>query len=221
MSQTTLAKDALARAFKAADTGTMFTTTLTPLVGVGNVQVHYEWLYSACNCHGDEGKNFTWNVNKLNDTQVSLSPTVGYQGMTLYASVRPDWDYYTQMQAPHSADWITAVGGDEEITLKTMDLNVGVFTGLNGKHLMVQPNLTTYNNAFGQSKSGYKVQAEGTAEDSRTKWFMGINALVQSKLDLPLVKDLTADDLEAMLKLHEGSIQDANIDQWKAWTGIK
>lgn len=216
-----LTQTGLAEAFARADLGAVFTATLTPLEGVGNIQVHYDWLYSACNCNGSEGDSFTWTVNKLNDTQVSLSPSATYRGMTLYASVRPDWSYFTQMQAPNSADWITAVGGDETIGLQSLDLNVGVFTGVNGQHLAVDSSPTTSINAFGDTKTGYRIQSTSTSVDNRTKWYMGINALAQSHLDVPLTADLSADDLEAVLRRHGRPAEEADIENWKRWTGVR
>lgn len=216
----TLNDDALSKAFAAADIGAVFTATLTPLAGLGNVQVHYEWLYSAMNCDGDAGAKFTWTVNKLNDTQVSLSPSSTYKGMRLYSSVRPDWGYYAQMQAPHSADWITAVGADEAITLQTMDLNTGVFTGLNGKYLTVQSELTSHVDASGHLHKGHKIQSASETVDAHSKWFLGIQSLAQPGLDLALGNDLARDDIEALLIANARPAGERDISTWLSWIGV-
>ena len=205
-----LSDTALADAFVKADTGSMFTATLTPLVNKGNVMIHYEWLYSVLCCTPGQGSNFKWNVNKLNDTQVSLSPTSPYQGRTLYASVRPEYNYYVQVQAPFSADWITAVGADEEIGFEPQGLTIACFKGLNNLYINVEPNLTSHDGI-----SGYKIRSYGTAIDDSNKWFMGIQQVKQPHLDLPTVRDLTDADIAAVLNAMGQSCEAEHVTAWR------
>lgn len=205
-----LSDTALADAFAKADAGPMFTATLTPLVNKGNVMIHYEWLYSVLCCTPEQGGNFLWNINKLNNNQVSLSPTSPYQGRTLYASVRPDYSYYVQVQAPFSADWITAVGADEEIGFEPQELTIACFKGLNNLYINVEPTLTSHD-----GNSGYKIRSYGTVIDDSNKWFMGIQQLKQDHLGLPTVRDLTDADVAAVLKAMGQSCDAEHVAAWR------
>jgi hypothetical protein len=120
-------------------TGPFMQANILPISGQGKVRVTYNWLYSSLNCDPNDPSTFPWTFVKLDDTHVALSPVLTYQGMTLYASVRPDIGYCVQVQAPGSADWITGIGGDETITLNMRDLSLGTFQGLNGSYIAVNP----------------------------------------------------------------------------------
>jgi hypothetical protein len=132
-------EDDTQRLFSLSANGPFMQANLVPVSGQGKVRVTYNWLYSSLNCDPNDPSTFAWTFVKLNDTQVALSPSLPYQGMTLYASVRPDIGYCVQVQAPYSADWITGIGGDEIITMNVRDLSIATFQGVNGSYIAVNP----------------------------------------------------------------------------------
>jgi len=200
--KTRLTDGALAAAFAAADEGSVFETTFTPLSNLGNVAVTYNWLYSALNAAPGYGDNNIWVVNKLSESEVSLSPKYGWSGMTLYASVRDDWYWNVQCQAPHSADWITAVGRNETIGFEPGQLTVASFKGWNGAYLALQSAWICHGSRPGDDHCGRRITSNGGGLDNNTRWHMGIQAVTQSKLDLPVAADLTSEDYEAILRAH-------------------
>ena len=110
---------------------------LVSLSSKGKLRVTYNWHYSPLNIDPNDNSTFLWDINSLGGGNVSLSPDGGYGGRTLYASVRDDYYWYVQTQAPFSADWITAVGRDETISMQTHDLGMLSFSGFNGKYITV------------------------------------------------------------------------------------
>lgn len=176
---------------RAAD-GPVIQTTLVPLTNQGNLRVTYNWLYSALNCDPNDGSAFIWVINKFDDTHVSLSPRDGYNGMTLYASVRDDYNWFVQVQAPFSADWITAVGRDETILMQPQGLNIVQFLGFNGQAIAVNPQITGHDD-----HSGYLLQSDGSSNPQAALWFMGVSGVLQSGLQVRLASEMTPDDIRA------------------------
>jgi hypothetical protein len=157
---------------------------LVSLSSKGKLRITYNWLYSALNCDPNDNSTFLWNINSLGGNIVSLSPQAGWQGMTLYASVRDDNNWIVEVQAPNSADWITQVGGDETIGIQTHDLGILGFTGFNGQYIAVNDSLTSHDD-----HTGYLLQSNSSDPTSKdTLWFPKISGVVG------------ATDLESILK---------------------
>lgn len=180
-----------------ADLGPVFTAELIPLTNQGKLRVTYNWLYSALNCDPNDDATFNWVVSKIDDTHVSLSPSDHYRGMTLYASVRDDWSWYVQVQAPHSADWIRAVGRNEIIAIVHNDLMIVSFNGWNGQAIAVDSGISGHDN-----HSGYRLRSVGSSNPKASLWFLGISNTLQKGLDLRRKEELTEDHLLAALAAH-------------------
>jgi hypothetical protein len=160
----------------------------------GRLRVCYNWLYSALNCTTDT-TGFYWTVSKLNDSQVSLSPSDGYGGMTLYASARDDNNWFMQVQAPYSADWITAVGGDETLGLDSSRgfLIVG-FKGFNGQYVTVNDQVSDHDGT-----SGYRLQSLGGSDQTSYLWLLADAQPLQPQVQLIRAEDASSDDIAAAL----------------------
>jgi hypothetical protein len=178
----------------AAQPGDVMRTSLVSVSGRGNLRITYNWLYSALNCDPADDSPFGWVIAKLDDTHVSLSPASGYNGMTLYASVRDDLNWTLQVQAPFSADWITQVGRDEVLALQSQDLLVVNFLGFNGQYVAVDSTITRHD-----GHAGYELHSVGTSDPASRMWFLGVSAVLQDGLDVPLAADLGAGDVAAAL----------------------
>jgi hypothetical protein len=88
--------------------------------------------------------------------------------------VRDDIDYYLQVQAPYSADWITAVGRDETIGFKLQGTFIGSFTGFNGKYIR----LNDLEDSHG-GHAGYRLRSIGDTFDTNAQWFVAIKTALQ------------------------------------------
>ncbi|HEU5003917.1 MAG TPA: hypothetical protein VFW71_14235 [Actinomycetota bacterium] len=187
----------LADALGAAEAGPLLTAELLPLNNKGKLRVTYNWLYSALNCDPGDATRFSWTLTKLDQTQVSLSPTDQYRGMTLFASVRDDWDWFVQVQAPRSADWIKAVGGDERITLVGDDLLIVGLQGFNNQAIAVDAALSVHDN-----HSGYRLRSVGSADPKSRLFFVGVTQVLQVGLRIPTLAQLTPENLREILGPH-------------------
>lgn len=182
----------ISRALAAASAGQVLEAQLFPLSGVGALRVTYNWLYSALNCDPSDGSTFTWTVIKLQDNIVCLTPKQPYDGKAVFASVRPDWSYYVQVQAPHSADWITAVGGDERLVLDELGFMTITLRGVNAQYLAVNGAPTQHDD-----HTGYKLQSNASAAGSAASFFVAVTRSLQAGLGVPLIGDLQAADVAA------------------------
>ncbi|ALV04880.1 hypothetical protein [Roseateles depolymerans] len=183
-----------ADAFAAASPGPVLSCNLFPLNGIGPLRVTYNWLYSAVNADPNDSSAFTWVINKVGSGgQVSLSPEAPFRGMTLYASVRPDYQYRVQVQAPFSADWITAVGSDEILTLIPQGFLIISLQGLNGCYLCADASQTSHDDHSGFLFSS----ASGSIAPAAS--FLVLATQVHQDLDIPLGRDLDKADLVACL----------------------
>lgn len=178
----------------AADDGPLFETSIVAVDGRGALRVTYNWLYSALNCDPSDSPAFAWVLSKLDDTHVSLSPRDQFDGMTLYASVRDDYGWTLQVQAPFSAAWIRAVGRDEQLTMQSRDLLVASFLGFNGRYVATNGSQTSHD-----GHSGYLLRSVGTQNPKQRMWFLGVSALLQDGLAVPLASGLTASQICAAL----------------------
>jgi hypothetical protein len=184
----------LASALAAADTGPVLTGQLYPLNNVGRLRVTYNWLYSALNSDPSDTSDFGWVISKTGSGAVSLSPAQPYNGMTLYASVRPDYSYQVQVQAPFSADWITAVGGDEELTLGDEGLMIITLQGLNGLYLGADASQTQHDD-----HSGYLFHSSAAQPGPASKFFLAVTGVLQPAVSVALADTLSTATVEAAL----------------------
>lgn len=180
----------LKAAIAAATTGPLLQTELIPLSNQGKLRINYNWLYSSLNCNPSDLSTFSWTLNKLDDTHVSLSPTAGYAGMTLYASVRDDINWFLQVQAPYSADWITAVGRDETIEMDSMGELITAFKGFNGQYIAINSQTSDHD-----GYCGYRLQSVGASDPKTYMWFMAVNQILQPGLQIPLRNAVTQADI--------------------------
>lgn len=181
-------------ALAAASTGPVLEAVMIPLTNQGKLRVTYNWLYSALNCDPGDSSDFCWLLSKLDDTHVSLSPRDPYAGRRLYASIRDDWSWYAQVQAPFSADWITAVGRDEILGITGADLLTVSLTGFNGQYLAVNSQLSVHD-----GHSGFRLQSVGTGDYNARTFFLGVTKLIQSAVAVPLRHELTSTQIETAL----------------------
>jgi hypothetical protein len=182
----------LVDAFAAAATGPVLQGQLFPVSDAGCVRVTYNWLYSSLNCDPSDTSEFEWTLTKLSETTVSLSPTVQYEGITLFASVRPDNGYNVEVQAPNSAEWITQVGADETLGVDFLGFMTISLQGLNGLYVAVNSGLTSHD-----GYAAYQIQSTAGASGPATNFFVGTSQVVQAGLDVPLLAELSPADLKA------------------------
>lgn len=162
----------------AANNGPFMQAEIVSLTGKGKLRVTCNWLYSSLNCDPNDNSTFLWQFNKIDDQHVSLSPVNSCINKTVYASVRDDINYYLQVQAPYSADWITAVGRDEIIGFKLQGTFIAQLTGFNGK-------LVTLNNSSEShgNHSGFRVRSTGDTFSQNAQWFVSIKKSLQPHIE--------------------------------------
>lgn len=184
----------MAHMLQRLERGPVLRGVLIPLSGQGKVRVTYNWLYSALNCDPQDATDFEWVLTKLDDQHVSLSPRDRYWGMTLYASVRDDWNWYLGVQAAHSADWITRVGRDEILGITGADLLTICLTGFNGQYVAVNREPSDHG-----GHRGYRLQSLGASEPNARTFFVGVTEVLQEGLALPLRSELTDHEVHQAL----------------------
>ena len=185
----------IGEAVRAAAPGPVLAGELFPLNNCGKVRVTYNWLYSALNCDPSDQSTFAWVLQKNPDGSVALSPQQPYSGMTLFASVRPDLSYFVQVQAPYSADWITQVGADEEMTLTELGLLTIELQGLNGSYIGLNGSMTSHDD-----HSGYLLQSNVTSPSQSSQFFVAVSANLQAAASAPLVSSLAPEQVVAELE---------------------
>jgi len=170
-----------------ANDGPVVSARLVPLSNQGDVRVTYNWLYSALNCVPSDTSVFEWVLAKANG-KVTLSPQVPFNGRKLYGSVRPIWEYFIQVQAERSADWITAIGADEELTLHELGFFVIGLQGVNGKYLTVNGATTDH-----APHSGFRIQSNaGDASAKASRFFLAVQQVLQPQFAIPTARSLGA-----------------------------
>jgi hypothetical protein len=152
---------------------------LLPLTNQGKLRITYNWLYSALNCDPGDQSRFSWVLNKVDDTRMTLSPAQPYAGKTLYASVRDDWSWYVQAQAAHSAHWITGVGRNEILGFTAGDLLTISFSGFNGQAIAVDSQISSH-----EWHRGYRLRSTGTSDVKARTFFMLVDRALQPDLRL-------------------------------------
>jgi hypothetical protein len=177
-----------------ANLGAVLSGQLVPLNNIGPLRVTYNWLYSALNCDPRDQSPFGWVINKVGSgANVSLSPQERHSGMTVYASVRPDYSYTVQVQAPFSADWITRVAGDETMTLAQQGLLTIALRGLNGSYLSADGSQTGHD-----GHSGYLFHSNAGSIGPSSSFFVIVNKVHQD-IRIPIARTLEEADITAAL----------------------
>lgn len=157
------------------------------------------------NCDPADDSDFVWTLSKQADQSVTLSPRDPYAGRTLYSSVRDDWDWCVQVQAPNSADWITAVGRNEIMNVQWGALLTLSLQAWNSQYVTVDAELSVHD-----AHSGYRLRAaDDQRQDART-FFLGITKVHQPELALPLARNLTPEDIGSAL----GSATDSALVEY-------
>lgn len=178
------------RLFEAANEGDFLKATISASNGKGPLIIHYNWLYSALNCGPGGATDFVWTFAKTKEGKLTLSPQTKKR---LYASVRDDWEWYVQVQAPRSADWITAAGKDEFLEIEGTGLLSFVLKGFNGKYIAINQSETTHDNI-----SGYKVQSENSIAVEDCEFQIGNPTVLQEGLKFLASYTPSAEDIEAI-----------------------
>jgi hypothetical protein len=198
--------NAFAAAFQAASNGPVAEGDLISIRRNARLRVTYNWLYSALNVDPNDSSPFPWLLSKIDDTRISLSPKNGYAGKTLYASVRPDYNYTVQVQAPFSADWITGVGADEIIGMSSPGLQILTLQGLNRQFIAVDESPVSHG-----PHTGYLLHSNGSPHPDAYSWFFGITQVLQPNLHIKTVDQLTAGDIREALTAAGLESGDANV----------
>lgn len=167
----------------ASATGPFMQAEIVSLTGRGKLRITCNWLYSSLNCDPNDNSTCLWQFNKIDDQHISLASVTGCSGETgspIYASVRDDINYYIQMQAPYSANWITAVGRDEIIGFALHDLGIAQLTGFNGAYIALNDFEDTHNDSSGNSHTGYRVRSIGCSFNQAAQWFIAPKQALQA-----------------------------------------
>lgn len=170
----TITNENLSSLLQAANVGPFMQAEIVSLTGKGKLRVTCNWLYSSLNCDPNDNSTFLWQFNKIDDQHISLSPVNSCISRTIYASVRDDINYYVQLQAPYSADWITAVARDEIIGFQLRSTAIAQLTGFNGKFIRMNDQPDNHG-----GHSGYRVRSMGDTFDQNAQWFIGIKSSLQ------------------------------------------
>ncbi|MCJ7617114.1 MAG: hypothetical protein MUO43_11325 [Desulfobacterales bacterium] len=163
---------------KAADTGPFMQAEIFSLTGKGKLRVTCNWLYSSLNCDPSDNSVFLWEFSKIDNQRISISPANSCISKRIYASIRDDIDWYVQVQAPYSGDWITAVKRDEIISFSLHDLSIAQFNGFNGSYITLNSNEDNHG-----GHSGYRIRSIGSTFSKETQWFIGIKLCLQSDIE--------------------------------------
>jgi hypothetical protein len=160
-----------------AATGPFMQAEIISLSGLGKLRVTCNWLYSSLNCDPNDNSPYLWQFNKVDEQHISLSPVTSCIRVPIYASVRDDINDYMQVQAPYSADWITAVGRDEIMSFTLHDLSIADFKGFNGSYLA----LNNFPDSHSQH-SGYRLRSVGSMFDQWSQWYISVAGALQPSL---------------------------------------
>ncbi len=199
----------LACLFSSAEPGPFLRAELTADNGKGRIRASYGWFFSALNSSPGEDSPFLWDFVKQPDGTLSLSPSEPHEGMKLYASVRPDYNYCAQLQAPGSGDWITAAGADEKLAAEAIGVLGCAFRGLNGRYLALDEAANEL-----EGHTGYRIRA-ALPELSEDCIFRISNASVLQD-DLSSLESYkpTADDIRAVIDAYNiPGLTDDNVER--------
>ncbi len=162
----------------ASNSGPFMQAQIISVTGKGKVRVTCNWLYSALNVDTNDSSVFLWEFAKIDDSHISLSPVTSCISQPIFASVRDDNNYFLQVQAPFSADWIIQVQRDETIAFKLHDLNVAELKGFNGDYFQLNASVSAH-----EGHSGYRIQSNGGTWNEDTQWFLKIEKSLQDHIE--------------------------------------
>lgn len=154
---------------RTAATGPFMQAEIISLSGLGKLRVTCNWLYSSLHCDPNDNSPYLWQFNKVDDQHISLSPVTSCVRLPIY-------NYYVQVQAPYSADWITAVGRDEIMSFTLHDLSIADFKGFNGSYLALNNFPDNYS-----PHSGYRLRWSGRC-DLWSQWYISVAGALQPRL---------------------------------------
>nr|MDT0661589.1 hypothetical protein [Micromonospora sp. DSM 115978] len=180
----------LACLYQCARPGPFLRARLTSVTGRGPLRATYGWLYSALNCVPNDDSAFRWDFIKLGNGQLALSPSEPHSGMTLYTSVRPDWESFAQLQAPRSAAWIRGIGADEQLTAEAVGILGAAFKGLNGSYLAVMAEADRH-----EGHAGYRVRSFASQLVDDCEFVISDAMVLQEGMDFLLSYRLTVEDV--------------------------
>lgn len=147
------------------------------LRGLGQLRVAYDWWDSSLICSPYLRDEFVWNLYQIDEHRYALSPRDNYQGNPLYTSVRDDKEYFLQVQAPFSTNWITHVYRDEELGFELKDLNLALFKGFNGRYVGLndQPDFEQITRPPSRAltiRGGYRLRSIYEAPTKSCFWYL-------------------------------------------------
>jgi|GEM_PF-3122438 len=192
---------------QASTNGPFMQAEIISLTGHGKLRVTCNWLYSSLNCDPNDNSTFLWQFNKIDDQHISLSPITSCIGKTIYASVRDDIGYLLQVQAPYSADWITAVGRDEIIGFTMHDLSIGQFNGFNGAMIALSDTPDQHDN-----HTGYRLRSNGNVYNKNAQWFIAIKTAMQPHIQYT-VQPLTLETMHGLVAVAGLDINSDTVSQ--------
>lgn len=192
----TIANGSVSDLFNAASMGSFMQAEIISLTGNGKLRVTCNWLYSSLNCDPKDNSTFLWEFSKIDNQHISLSPVNSCISNRIYASVRDDIDWYVQVQAPYSADWIVGVGRDEIIHLQFHDLSIAQLNGFNGSFITLNQNADSHGGHL-----GYRVRSIGTTFNEHAQWFIGIKSCLQSNINFKGINN-NIESLKQQLSRH-------------------
>jgi hypothetical protein len=191
----------------AANTGPFMQAEIISLTGKGKLRVTCNWMYSALNCDPNDNSTFLWQFSKVDDQHISLSPVNSCISKTIYASVRDDYNYYVQVQAPFSADWIIAAARDEVINFHPLSITVAQLKGFNNKFI----SLNATPDCQG-GHTGFRVRSIGETFDINAQWFIAIKSSLQSHIQFSGV-DNSIESVQKQLAEVNISIDSSILEQ--------
>lgn len=196
------------RLFKAADEGPFLRAELVSAAGRGKLRVTYDWLYSALNCTPDDDTPFFWEFEKRSDGEIALSPTgtPAHVPDRVFASVRDDWDWHVQTQAPHSADWITSVARDERLRVHGSYVLSVAFQGFNGKYVAVDDELDRHD-----YHAGYRLRSDADEPVQSCVFRVQNTTVLQDHLDYLESYTIDESDVHAVADAYGLEMNDESV----------
>lgn len=201
------------RLFEAAETGPFLRAELSSAAGKGKLGVTYDWLYSALNCTPNDDETFYWIFEKRSDDTIAISPadTPGHVPDTLFASVRDDWSWYVQTQAPHSADWITEVGRDERLSVVGTGILSVAIEGFNDEYVAVN-HVADHHGGH----TGYRLRSVEDSLAENCVFRVRNTTVLQDDLEFLEQYTVSEDDIRAVVNAYGLEMSDESVAELKA-----
>jgi len=188
-------------------------TITSSVPGRGVLRFKLDWGIQNLACDPNDTSDFTWFLAKTADGAgiaigTNYSPEV--QG-PIYASCRPDNQYYLSMQSP-GFQWITEIDADEIYTLETADDFLSVaFKGLNGNYVAVCDAETTMG-PYTQ-RTAYEIQANTPVINQQATWIFSNIVPAQSETQWLINYVFGSDDFKAISDAYGLSLATAELNK--------